>query len=164
MNALKVVLVWLVMMIAPAMAAEPDEVLSDPILEERARELGRELRCITCQSQSIEDSDAPLAKDLRLIVREQIVQGATDREITDYLTDRYGDYIRMRPRLSMGTALLWFAPIFVLGFGGGIAFVMFRNMRRMEDALANDHEKTSPEFGEKTDPDRAREIDHEEHS
>ena len=110
-----------------AYAVDPDEQLSDPIMEERAREIGRELRCVTCQSQSIEDSNAPLAKDLRLLVRERLEAGDSDDEIVAYVTDRYGDYVRLRPRLSVGTAFLWATPLLALGVGGALFFFYFRN-------------------------------------
>lgn len=105
----------------PAFAVEPDEVLDDPVLEERARKLGRELRCITCQSENIDDSNAPLARDLRLIVRERLVAGDTDEEIMVYVTDRYGDYVRLKPEMRADTALLWLTPALALVAGLGAA-------------------------------------------
>lgn len=113
-----------------ALAVEPDEILDDPALETRARDISRELRCITCQSQSIDDSDAPLAKDLRMIVRERLVAGDSDQEIMAFMTDRYGDYVLLKPELRADTALLWFAPL--IAFGGAVfaAFFYFRQIRK----------------------------------
>src|SRR5690242_4125079 len=99
---------------APAFAVQPDEILSDPALEARARDLSRELRCMVCQNQSIDDSDAPLARDLRLLVRERLKAGDSDRQVLDFLTDRYGQFVLLRPRFGWDTAILWFAPAAVL--------------------------------------------------
>lgn len=117
----------------PAFAVEPDEVLDDPVLEERARKLGRELRCITCQSENIDDSNAPLARDLRLIVRERLVAGDTDEEIMVYVTDRYGDYVRLKPEMRADTALLWLTPALALVAGLGAAVFYFRSLPKPED-------------------------------
>ena len=112
----------------PAFAVEPDEVLDDPALEARARALSRELRCITCQSQSIDDSDAPLAKDLRVIVRERLAAGDSDTEVVAYLTDRYGDYVRLKPAMRGDTAILWLTPFLALILAGGVALFYFRKL------------------------------------
>jgi len=98
----------------PAFAVEPDEVLNDPVLEARARELSGNLRCLVCQNQSIDDSDAPLARDLRLLIREHLVKGESDAEIVDYVTGRYGDFVLLKPRFDASTLLLWTAPFAVL--------------------------------------------------
>jgi len=100
-----------------AAAVQPDEILSDPALEARARALSRELRCMVCQNQSIDDSDAPLARDLRLIVRERLKAGDTDAQILELLTSRYGEFVLLRPRFAWHNALLWFAPLIVLALG-----------------------------------------------
>ena len=89
--------------------------LPDPAQEERAREIGRELRCLVCQNQSIEDSDADLARDLRRIVREQVTAGRSDAEIMGFVHDRYGDFVLLRPRFTPATALLWATPALALG-------------------------------------------------
>lgn len=120
------------MLAAPSLAVEPDEVLEDPALEERAREIGRELRCITCQSQSIDDSAAPLARDLRLIVRERLVAGDTDEEVMTYVTDRYGDYVRLKPEMRADTAVLWLTPALALAAALGAAFFYFRAIPKPE--------------------------------
>lgn len=95
-------------------AVEPDEVLADPALEARAREVSRDLRCMVCRSQSIDDSDAPLAKDLRLLVRERIRAGDTNEEVIDHVAARYGDYVLLKPRLGAATLALWAAPALAL--------------------------------------------------
>jgi len=104
-----------------ALAVQPDEILPDPALEGRARALSRELRCMVCQNQSIDDSDAPLARDLRILVRDRLKAGDSDRQVLDFLTARYGDFVLLKPRLGWDTALLWFAPLMVVVAGvGGI--------------------------------------------
>jgi cytochrome c-type biogenesis protein CcmH len=119
-----------------ALAVQPDEILPDPALETRARNLSRELRCMVCQNQSIDDSDAPLARDLRLLVRDRLKAGDSDSQVIDFLTARYGEFVLLKPRLSLGTALLWFAPAGVL-LGGAWALVMFLR-RRAHDPAAGD--------------------------
>ncbi len=101
----------------PALAVQPDEVLPNASLEQRARDLSAGLRCMVCQNQSIDDSDAPLARDLRLLVRERITAGDSDEDVIDYLVSRYGDFVLLRPRVRWDTALLWGAPILLLGIG-----------------------------------------------
>src|SRR5918996_5085927 len=103
---------------APSFAVQPDEMLSNPALESRARELSRELRCMVCQNQSIDDSDAPLARDLRLLVRERLQAGDSDRQVLDFLTARYGQFVLLKPRFAWDTAVLWLAPAVVLLLGG----------------------------------------------
>ena len=103
---------------APAVAVQPDEILTDPALESRARELSRELRCMVCQNQSIDDSDAPLARDLRLLVRDRLKAGDSDHQVLDFLTARYGQFVLLKPRFAWDTAVLWLAPLAVLLLGG----------------------------------------------
>jgi cytochrome c-type biogenesis protein CcmH len=116
--------------IAPA-ATSPDEILADPVLEARARALSKELRCLVCQNQSIDDSDADLARDLRRIVREQLTAGRSDQEIIDYLTARYGEFVLLMPPVEPATWGLWFGPAAVLLIGaiGGIAYLRRRGAR-----------------------------------
>lgn len=97
-----------------AIAVQPDEVLSDPALETRARGLSRELRCMVCQNQSIDDSDAPLARDLRLLVRERLKAGDSDRQVIDFLVARYGDFVLLNPRITPHSIWLWLLPFGVL--------------------------------------------------
>src|ERR1700755_1662030 len=103
---------------APAFAVQPDEILPDQALEARARDLSRELRCMVCQNQSIDDSDAPLARDLRLLGRERLPPGDSDRQVLDFLTARYGQFVLLKPRFGWDTAILWLAPAAVLLIGG----------------------------------------------
>ena len=119
-----------------ALAVQPDEILSDPKLEIRARALSRELRCMVCQNQSIDDSDAPLARDLRLLVRERLTAGDSDRQVLDFLTARYGDFVLLKPRLGWDTAALWFAPAIVLAIGAGALVVLLRRRRGAEPAAS----------------------------
>ena len=120
---------------APALAVQPDEILADPALEARARALSRELRCMVCQNQSIDDFDAPLARDLRLLVRERLKAGDSDAQVLDFLTARYGEFVLLKPRFGWDTALLWLAPAGVLLAGGacgarGVAAARRRAVRR----------------------------------
>lgn len=117
----------------PALAVEPDEVLADPALEARARSLSAELRCLVCQNQSIDDSNAPLARDLRLIVRERLVAGDSDAAVRDYVVARYGKFVLLRPPLGADTVLLWAAPLVVLG---GIAVWIVHHLRRRRVSAA----------------------------
>jgi cytochrome c-type biogenesis protein CcmH len=102
----------------PAFAVQPDEILPNPVLEARARALSEGLRCLVCQNQSIDDSDAPLARDLRLLIREHLTRGESDAEIIGYITGRYGDFVLLKPRLNRRTVLLWASPFVVLALGG----------------------------------------------
>ncbi|RAI39484.1 cytochrome c-type biogenesis protein [Rhodoplanes roseus] len=114
---------------APAFAVQPDEVLPDQKLEQRARDLSQHLRCLVCQNQSIDDSDAGLAKDLRLLVRERLKQGDSDTQVIDYLVARYGEFVLLRPRLSWHTVVLWVAPALVL-LAGAVGLVTALRRRR----------------------------------
>ncbi len=119
----------------PAWAlSDPAEQLPDPAQEQRARALGRELRCLVCQNQSIEDSDAELARDLRRIVREQVAAGRSDGQVMAFLHDRYGDFVLLRPPVNAGTALLWATP--VLALGAGALLVLGLRRRRAAPAPA----------------------------
>jgi cytochrome c-type biogenesis protein CcmH len=117
----------------PAFAVQPDEVMPDPAKESRARALSRELRCMVCQNQSIDDSDAPLARDLRLLVRERVAAGDSDNQVLDFLVARYGQFVLLKPRLSGQTLLLWFVPPLVL-LGGGAALWFAMRRRRSDSA------------------------------
>src|SRR3712207_1525221 len=101
----------------PALAVQPDEVLKDPALERRARDISAGLRCLVCQNQSIDDSDAPLAKDLRVLVREHLQAGASDRQVQDFIVQRYGEFVLLKPTFGLHTALLWLGPLLVLAAG-----------------------------------------------
>lgn len=119
-------LLGLALLAPPALAVQPDEVLPDPALEQRARGLSKELRCMVCQNQSIDDSDAPLARDLRVLVRERLQAGDSDRQVLDYLVARYGEFVLMRPVFSWRNALLWGFPALVLVLGAALAASMMR--------------------------------------
>src|SRR6185295_5907133 len=114
-------LVVLLLWSGTALAVQPDEILKDPALESRARALSQELRCMVCQNQSIDDSDAPLARDLRILVRERLSAGDSDGQVIDFLVARYGEFVLLRPRMTAHTLLLWAAP-FVILLIGAIAF------------------------------------------
>jgi len=129
MRFFRLIVIALALMAAPnAFAVQPDEVLSDPALEARARALSKELRCMVCQNQSIDDSDAPLARDLRLLVRERLKDGDSDNQVVDFLVARYGEFVLLKPRLALHTALLWFGPPVLLA-GGAIALLLIARRR-----------------------------------
>ncbi|MGY3492082.1 MULTISPECIES: cytochrome c-type biogenesis protein [unclassified Bradyrhizobium] len=117
----------------PARAVLPDEVMADPAKEARARELSKELRCMVCQNQSIDDSEAPLARDLRLLVRERISAGDSDGQVIDFLVARYGEFVLLKPRLNEHTLLLWLTPPLALLLGG---FALWRLGRRKANPAA----------------------------
>jgi cytochrome c-type biogenesis protein CcmH len=110
----------------PARAVQPDEIMPDPAKEARARDLSRELRCMVCQNQSIDDSDAPLARDLRLLVRERIAAGDSNGQVIDFLVARYGEFVLLKPRFSPHTLLLWLLPPLALAGGGAALWVLSR--------------------------------------
>ncbi|EWY42399.1 cytochrome C biogenesis protein [Skermanella stibiiresistens SB22] len=119
----------LIAVASPAFAVQPDEVLRDPAMEARAREISKELRCLVCQNQSIDDSNAPLARDLRVLVRQRLVAGDGDGEVLDYVTARYGDYVLLRPPFKASTYVLWLGPIAVLLLGALGAALFLRGRR-----------------------------------
>ncbi len=132
----------LAFVMSPAMAVEPDEVLEDPVLEERARDLSAQLRCMVCQNQSIDDSNAELARDLRVLVRERLVEGDTDKEVIDYVVDRYGEFVLLKPRFSLNNALLWSAPFILLLVGLLLAFTTLGSHRKSKAvALSKEEEE-----------------------
>jgi cytochrome c-type biogenesis protein CcmH len=114
----------------PVLAVQPGEQLMDPALEARARAISGELRCLVCQNQSIDDSDAPLAKDLRLLLREQLKKGLSDDEAKQFLVARYGDFVLLRPPLKLATLALWGAPFLALAAGGVAVAVAYRRRNR----------------------------------
>jgi cytochrome c-type biogenesis protein CcmH len=136
MRWLKLIVVALALTASlPALAVQPDEVLSDPALEARARVLSKELRCMVCQNQSIDDSDAPLARDLRILVRERLQAGDSDFQVIDFLVARYGEFVLLKPRLNPHTWLLWLLPPLAL-VGGGLA--LWIHGRRRSGSMAAD--------------------------
>lgn len=118
-------LTWL----SPAPAVEPGEMLSDPALEIRARAISREIRCMVCQNQSIDDSNADLARDLRLLVRERLLAGDGDEQVRRYLVERYGDFILLRPPIRPGTYALWFGPVAMLVLALVMIIVFFQRQK-----------------------------------
>jgi cytochrome c-type biogenesis protein CcmH len=135
----------------PAWAVQPDEVLPDATLEARARALSKELRCMVCQNQSIDDSDAPLARDLRILVRERLQGGDSDRQVLDFLVARYGEFVLLKPRFTWHTALLWLGPPATLI--GGIVVLLLVARRRNRGVLA---EAARPEGGSLSPAEEAR--------
>lgn len=122
-------LLVLLLLAAPALAVQPDERLADPALESRARALSRELRCIVCQNESIDDSNAPLARDIRVLLRERLAAGDSDAQARAFLVARYGDFVLLRPPMRADTYLLWFGPFALLALGGAVAYAALRRRR-----------------------------------
>jgi cytochrome c-type biogenesis protein CcmH len=130
----------------PSFAVQPDEMLPNPALEARARELSRGLRCMVCQNQSIDDSDAPLAHDLRVLVRDRLTAGDSDAQVLDFLTSRYGQFVLLKPHFGWDTALLWLAPVVVLLIGaGGFGAVLLRRRAGPEGLDSEPAELTAAE-------------------
>ncbi len=129
---------------SPMLAVTPDEVLEDPVLEERARALSAQLRCMVCRNESIDESNADLAKDMRLLVRERLLAGSSDEEVIDYIVERYGEYALLRPTTEGANILLWIAgPTMLavaLGIGGGYIWSRRRMPARTEAALSSEEE------------------------
>ena len=128
---------------APAQAVQPDEMLENPALEARARDISQNLRCLVCRNESIDDSNAELARDLRLLVRERLAAGDTNEEVVDYVVDRYGEFVLLKPRFSTENALIWFAgPLaFLIGLGVAVGYLRTRRPR----AAANEAPLTAEE-------------------
>lgn len=134
-------LLLLLVSLVPALAVQPDEVLPDPALEARARTLSAELRCLICQSQSIDDSDASIARDLRQLIRERLKAGDSDAAVKEFLVDRYGEYVLLRPAFAWHNALLWGAPLLALAIGGSLFFLLFRRRRNGPAATLSPEEE-----------------------
>jgi cytochrome c-type biogenesis protein CcmH len=133
----RLVLVLLALLGAsPLHAVQVDEILPDPVLEARAREISHELRCMVCQNQSIDDSEAPLARDLRLLVRERLKAGDSDNQVLDYMVARYGEFVLLKPRMSWHTAILWGAPFAILL--AGLVAIGFSVLRRPDGATRSE--------------------------
>ena len=113
MRVSSIVLSFLIL-VSPALAVNPEEILTDPLLESRAREISKGLRCVVCQNQSIDDSDASLARDLRRVVRARLVAGDSDKEIVNYVVSRYGDFVLLKPPFKGATLVLWLGPLIFL--------------------------------------------------
>jgi len=120
----------LLMLAAPAAAVTPEEMLQDPALELRAREISKDLRCLVCQNQSIDDSDAPLAHDLRILVRQRLMAGDSNEEAVAFIVERYGDFVLLDPPFKAKTLLLWIGPALLLAAGGAAVMVTYRRLGR----------------------------------
>jgi cytochrome c-type biogenesis protein CcmH len=127
----------------PALAVLPGEVLSDPALEARARAISSELRCLVCQNQSIDDSDADLAHDLRVLVRERLKAGDTDQQVVDFIVARYGEFVLLKPRFSLRNALLWATPLVLILAGGSFILVAARRRRPAQAPALSAEEKAA---------------------
>ncbi|RWK19148.1 MAG: cytochrome c-type biogenesis protein CcmH [Mesorhizobium sp.] len=125
-----------------AQAVKPDEVLPDPALEARARALSEGLRCMVCQNQSIDESDADLARDLRILVRQRLVAGDTDQQVMDYIVSRYGEFVLLKPRFSLSNALLWGTPVLLL-LAGGIFIVLSARSPRSASVVLSAEEQAA---------------------
>jgi cytochrome c-type biogenesis protein CcmH len=132
MRRFAVILFAILALVSAARAVEPDEVLSDPALEARARTLSQTLRCMVCQNQSIDDSNAPLARDLRVLLREQLKAGRSDNEVREFLVSRYGEFVLLEPRLSAHTVMLWALPALGLALGVITFLLTYRRSSRAE--------------------------------
>ncbi len=137
-RSLGAVLVWLTL--SSAAAVQPDEVLQDPALERRARDISGGLRCLVCQNQSIDESDAPLAKDLRVLVRERLRAGDSDDEVESFVVQRYGEFVLLKPTFGSHTALLWLGPVLMLGAGVvGLRLALRRRRAEAASLTAEEH-------------------------
>jgi cytochrome c-type biogenesis protein CcmH len=128
-------LLCLTLLSLPALAVQPDEILKDPNLEARARSISAGLRCLVCQNQSIDDSDAPVAKDLRILIREQLQQNRSDEDVVDFVVARYGEFVLLKPRLKPATLILWASPFLLLA--AGLAFAFRRRPVTSPDGLTS---------------------------
>ncbi len=125
---MKTFILFLLLFSTPALAVQPDEMLKDPVMETRAREISKQLRCLVCQGEDIDESNAGLASDIRKLVRERLVKGDSDAAVLGFVQERYGDYVLMKPPVKPATWLLWSAPLLVLLAGIGIAALYIRRL------------------------------------
>ena len=153
MKILLGILTALYLTISVAWAVDPSEMLADPKAEARAEEVGKGLRCLVCQSESIEESNADLARDLRVIVRERITAGDSNSQVIDYVVSRYGDYVLLKPPFKLGTLVLWLGPLAFLGLGLMWAWSVFRKPESTaSDALTDEETKQLKSLVEKDKP------------
>ena len=146
MNWLRTLILVIALLGGPALALSPDEILADPVLEQRARDISAGLRCLVCQNQSIDDSDADLAKDLRVLVRERLVAGDSDEAVRQYVVDRYGEYVLLNPRVGAHTILLWVAAPALLLCGLGMLWVVGRRRRTIGSGLSLEEQSVLDEL------------------
>lgn len=137
---MRALILCLLLAASPALAVQPDEVLPDPALEVRARQISHDLRCPVCQGETIDDSNAPISRDLRLLVRERLVAGDSDAEVVDYIVARYGEFVLFNPRASGSGLILWLAGPAMLLVGGALAFALTRRKPKVEDDLSEDEQ------------------------
>ena len=123
--------ILLALSMLPSFAVEPGEVLDDPVLEARAREISKGLRCVVCQNQSIDGSNADLARDMRVLVRERLVAGDSNVDVTNYMVSRYGDFVLLNPPLKKSTYVLWFGPLLIVGLGILTLVIFYRRRRKL---------------------------------
>jgi cytochrome c-type biogenesis protein CcmH len=142
MRRLAAVLALFVALAMPAAAVQPGEMLADPALEARARALSAGFRCLICQNQSIDDSDAPLAHDLRVLLRERLMAGDSDQQVEDFLVSRYGEFVLLKPRFSLRTVLLWATPLAIVLLGVAGIVIARRRSPAEQPALSEEERKT----------------------
>ena len=140
-GTIRLALLMLLVSLSSAVAVQPDEQLADPVLEGRARDISAGLRCLVCQNQSIDDSNAPLARDLRILVRERLEKGESDSEVQSYLVARYGDFILLKPRFAAYTLILWLTPLAVFLVGAVVALRRFRRRAATGEGLSPEEEE-----------------------
>ncbi|GHA50510.1 cytochrome c-type biogenesis protein CcmH [Amylibacter ulvae] len=137
------VLVFTILFVSPSFAVEPDEILDDPVLETRARDISVNVRCVVCQNEPIDTSNAGVARDLRLLIRERLVAGDSNDQVYEFLVARYGDYVLFKPPWRPSTYLLWLAPFLILGGGIiGMVYTLSRKPQKPRDGLSADEQAT----------------------
>ncbi len=150
MKAFKAILITLMLALSgPAFAVQPDEILDDPVLEDRARDLSSGLRCLVCRNESIDESNADLARDMRILVRERLVAGDSDEEVISFLVDRFGEYVLLRPTTQGSNIALWLAApaLFLIAFGGALVYLRGRARAKTEArGLSADEQKRLDEL------------------
>lgn len=145
---MKRLVILLAFLATPLYAVQPDEILSDPALEARAREISQGLRCPVCQNENIDDSNAPISRELRILLRERLVEGDTDQGVVDFIVARYGEYVLLEPTKSGANLILWWAAPLMLLLAGGVGFATIRSRSnaKPEDALSEDEKKRLKEI------------------
>jgi cytochrome c-type biogenesis protein CcmH len=139
----RLILTLVLLFAGPVLAVQPSEMLKDPAQEARAREISKGLRCVVCQNESIDESNAEIAHDMRVLVRERIVAGDTDKQIIEYMRSRYGDYVLLAPRFMTSTLALWIGPFIILVIGGFVVAARLRNTPRAAAAPLSAEERAA---------------------
>ena len=146
------IVLGLLILVSPALAVNPKEMLNDPLLEARAREISKGLRCVVCQNQSIDDSDASLARDLRIVVRDRLLAGDSDKEVTNYVVSRYGDFVLLKPPFKAATLVLWLGPLIFCLLALLALYTFFRRQNqtarktKFNNLLSNDERNVLDNF------------------